>query len=177
MDVKINKKSIYSYFLSLKSDVFIHIGIKSNYTVFVRSRLFLIEFFDMINLPRAYIILSMDKSNYKSSKESVDMKKISTKTFITLLENKEEHFAVIINHWFYYIEKGRIYRFQQHSNAKILTTLGLFYEGEIDNEQMITELKKSIINQIQYDWFTDVWKETIIERISRSPYDLETFFF
>ncbi|EOL44168.1 hypothetical protein [Enterococcus caccae] len=105
------------------------------------------------------------------------MKKISTATFITLLEKKEERFAVIINHWFYYIEKGRIYRFQQHSNVKILTTLGLFYDGEIDNETMVTELKKSIINQIQYDWFTDVWKETIVERVSHTPYGLETFFF
>ncbi|WP_086313394.1 hypothetical protein A5821_000873 [Enterococcus sp. 7F3_DIV0205] len=105
------------------------------------------------------------------------MKKITTKLFITLLENKEDRFAVIINHWFYYIEKGRIYRFQQHNNTKMLAMLGSFYEDEIGSETMIMELKKSIINQIQYDWFTDVWKETIVERISRSSYDLEAFFF
>lgn len=105
------------------------------------------------------------------------MKKITTNLFITLLENKEDRFAVIINHWFYYIEKGRIYRFQQHNNTKMLAMLGSFYEDEIDSETMIMELKKSIINQIQYDWFTDVWKETIVERISRSSYDLEAFFF
>lgn len=106
-----------------------------------------------------------------------NMKKITTKMFISLLENKEERFAVIINHWFYYIEKGRVYRFQQHSNTKMLTIVGSFYEDEIDSETMVVELKKSIINQIQYDWFTDVWMETIVERVSRSPYDLEVFFF
>ena len=58
-----------------------------------------------------------------------------------------------------------------------MTTLGLFYDGEIDNEMMMVELKKSILNQIQYDWFTDVWKESILERVSRSPYELEAFFF
>ncbi|EOI00794.1 hypothetical protein UAW_00061 [Enterococcus haemoperoxidus ATCC BAA-382] len=105
------------------------------------------------------------------------MKQISPTMFVTLLDNKEDRFAVIINHWFYYIEKGRIYRFQQHNNTKMLAMLGSFYEGDIDAEGLIDELKKSIINQIQYDWFTDVWKETIIERISRSPYDLEAFFF
>ncbi|MGX7149023.1 hypothetical protein [Enterococcus ureasiticus] len=105
------------------------------------------------------------------------MKKITAKMLITLLENKEDRFAVIINHWFYYIEKGRIYRFQQHSNTKMLTMLGSFYENEIDSETMIVELKKSIINQIQYDWFTDVWMETIVERVTRSASDLEVFFF
>ena len=105
------------------------------------------------------------------------MKKITAKMLITLLENKEDLFAVVINHWFYYIEKGRIYRFQQHSNSKMLTMLGSFYDDEISSDMMITELQKSIINQIQYDWFTDVWMETIFERVSRSPYDLEAFFF
>ncbi|MBO0439408.1 hypothetical protein [Candidatus Enterococcus ikei] len=105
------------------------------------------------------------------------MKKITPQMFVRLLENKEERFAIIINHWFYYIEKGRIYRFQQHTNVKVLTTLDSFYEGEITSEVMTNELKKSIINQIQYDWFTDVWKETILERINRSPYDMEAFFF
>ncbi|MGM0217368.1 hypothetical protein [Enterococcus sp. AZ126] len=104
------------------------------------------------------------------------MEKITKKMFVTLLDDKENRFAVIINHWFYYIEKGRIYRFQQHNNTKMFTMLGSFYEGEIDSETMNDALKKSIINQIQYDWFTDVWKETIVERISHSPYDLEAFF-
>lgn len=71
-----------------------------------------------------------------------NMKKITTKMFISLLENKEERFAVIINHWFYYIEKGRVYRFQQHSNTKMLTIVGSFYEDEIDSETMVVELKK-----------------------------------
>ncbi|WP_086330257.1 hypothetical protein [Candidatus Enterococcus mansonii] len=105
------------------------------------------------------------------------MKKITTKMFTLLLENKDERFVVVINHWFYYIEKGRIYRFQQHSNTKMIALLGTFYDGEIDNESMLTEVKKSIINQIQYDWFTDVWKETIVERVSQIPYELEAFFF
>lgn len=105
------------------------------------------------------------------------MEKISPKLFITLLENKEKRFVVVINHWFYYIEQGRIYRFQQHNNTKMLTLLSSFYAGEVEDQVMMEELKKSIINQIQYDWFTDVWKETIIERIGRSPYALEAFYF
>ncbi|MGX7245265.1 hypothetical protein ACWOC1_10450 [Enterococcus quebecensis] len=105
------------------------------------------------------------------------MKKITPQMFITLIENKEERFAIIINHWFYYIEKGRIYKFQQHSNAKVLTMMDSYYDGQMDSETLINELKKSIINQIQYDWFTDVWMEAIIERIGGSAYDLEAFFF
>lgn len=105
------------------------------------------------------------------------MKKITPKMLITLIENKDDRFAVIINHWFYYIEKGRIYRFQQHNNTKMLTLIGSFYDGEINDEQMVDGLKKSIINQIQYDWFTDVWKESVIERISRSGHELEAIFF
>lgn len=104
------------------------------------------------------------------------MKKITAQMLIALIENKEDRFAVMINHWFFYIEKGRIYRFQQCSNATMLTVLGSFNDGEIDNEWMIVELKKSIMNQVQYDWFTDVWMETILERVNRSPYDIEAFF-
>lgn len=94
-----------------------------------------------------------------------------------LVENKKERFVIIVNHCFYYIEKGHIYRFQQHNNTKMLTVLGSFYDGEIENEQMITALQKSIIDQIQYDWFTDVWKETLFERINRSSSDFDAFFF
>lgn len=109
--------------------------------------------------------------------EQINMKKITPKMFITLLENKEERFVVVINHWFYYIEQGRIYRFQQHNNTKMLTLLSSFYADEIDDLLMKDGLKKSIIDQIKYDWFTDVWKETLMERIGRSYYDLEVFFF
>lgn len=104
------------------------------------------------------------------------MRKITPEKFSNLLENKDR-FAVIINHWFYYIEKGRIYRFQQHNNTKMMTLMGSFYEEQINEETLMNELKKSIINQMQYDWFTDVWKETIVERVSRSTYALEAFFF
>lgn len=105
------------------------------------------------------------------------MQKITPAKFRILLENREDRFAIIINHWFYYIEKGRVYRFQQHNNTKLVALMGSFYEDEINEESFMVELKKSIINQMQYDWFTDVWKETIVERVSRSTYELEAFFF
>ncbi|MDA9471975.1 hypothetical protein [Enterococcus sp. 5H] len=105
------------------------------------------------------------------------MKKITPKMFVTFLEEREERFAIIINHWFYYVEKGRVYRFEQHNNQKVLAALSSFYDKQIDGQALMIEIQKSVIKQIQYDWFTDVWKETIIERVHRSAYELEAFFF
>lgn len=105
------------------------------------------------------------------------MKKITPKMFVTFLEGREERFAIIINHWFYYVEKGHVYRFEQHNNQKALAALSSFYDKQIDDQALMIEIQKSIIKQIQYDWFTDVCKETIIERVHRLTYELEGFFF
>ncbi|GGC83819.1 hypothetical protein [Enterococcus wangshanyuanii] len=105
------------------------------------------------------------------------MKQITSEQFIDFLDKKDQRFAAVIQYGFYYIEQGRIYRFESNHNDKALRALQAFYGGEIDDSSLEEEIKKIIIKQMQYDWFTDVWKETIIEKVIRSGNKLEAFFF
>ncbi|MBO0468924.1 hypothetical protein JZO66_00090 [Enterococcus sp. DIV0242_7C1] len=105
------------------------------------------------------------------------MQQITSEQFIDFLEKKDQRFAVVIQYGFYYVEQGRIYRFESNHNDKALQALQAFYGGEMDSSSLEEEIKKIIIKQMQYDWFTDVWKEDINEKVMRSGNNLEAFFF
>ncbi|MFD1899912.1 hypothetical protein [Enterococcus termitis] len=105
------------------------------------------------------------------------MERVTSEQFIRLLNEKEKRFAAIINFSFYYIEQGQIYRFEQNHNEKSLRFVRDFYDGEITDQELADEIKCIILKQMQYDWFTDAWKETIIENVMRSRSDIDVFFF
>jgi hypothetical protein len=109
--------------------------------------------------------------------EEVKMKTLTLADFLELVEAKNTHFVAIIAHGCYYIEQGRIYRFQQHQNSKMLEKLTDYYTTDFTLSDLSEEMKQSVLNQMRYDWFSDVCKEQLIERFKRMPSTIEALFF
>ncbi|MTD39110.1 hypothetical protein GIX45_10750 [Erwinia sp. CPCC 100877] len=105
------------------------------------------------------------------------MERMTLAQFLQLVEAQEKRFVAVIAHTCYYIEQGRIYRFQQHQNSKMLEKLTDYYSEELTLTDLLAEMKQSVLNQMRYDWFIDSTKEQLIERLKRMPVMIEGLFF
>lgn len=103
------------------------------------------------------------------------MKKITEKNLFALVDQKKQCFVCLINDWFFYIEKGHVYRFESNHNMKLLEYFDDFEAGKIAETILIKELQQTLIKQIQYDWLTDVMKDTFFEQVCRFPDQLVIF--
>jgi NAD(P)H-nitrite reductase large subunit len=109
--------------------------------------------------------------------EEVKMKTLTLAEFLALVEAKDKRFVAIITHACYYIEQGRIYRFQQHQNSKMIEKVTDYSAAELTLSDLLEEMKQSVLNQMRYDWFTDVCKEQLSERLKQMPSTIEVLFF
>ncbi|MHC5228060.1 hypothetical protein ACYSNW_07270 [Enterococcus sp. LJL99] len=104
------------------------------------------------------------------------MKKITEKNLLTLVDQREQRFVCLIDDRFFYIERGHIYRFESHHNMKLLDCFDEFEAGNVPETVLIKELQQTLIKQIQYDWLTDVMKETFFDQAHRFSDMLIVFF-
>lgn len=103
------------------------------------------------------------------------MEKITEKNLFALVNQREQRFVCLIDDRFFYIERGHIYRFESHHNMKLLDCFDDFEAGKIAETLLINELQQTLIKQIQYDWLTDVMKETFFEQAYKKQTDLLIF--
>ena len=96
------------------------------------------------------------------------MKKMTKNDLFALVDQKEQRFVVLIDDSFFYIEKGHIYRFESHHNMKLLDAFDDFQAGKIAEILLIQELQQTLIKQIQYDWLTDVMKDTFFAKVYKN---------
>lgn len=101
------------------------------------------------------------------------MKKIDLTALIALINGKTGYSIICVNQHFYYLEKGALYRFEYHNNAKTMDNLYAFWSNELTSTEFERQIKELLMKQIQYDWLTDVMIEPFIESIYRQQPDIQ----
>ena len=103
------------------------------------------------------------------------VKKITENHLFALVDQRELYFVILIDDRFFYIEKGRIYRFESHHNMKLLDSFDDFQVGKTAEMTFLHELKQTLLKQIQYDWLTDIMTETFFEQVHKNQEALFIF--
>lgn len=104
------------------------------------------------------------------------MKKIFFDKVLSLLNKQEQSFVICVNERFYYVEKGHVYCFQSHKSEQIRKYILSYYSQKMKENELKKLMNELILQQIYYDWFTDVGKETFVVMCEGFGNEFDVFF-